>query len=86
MGDLRGTASPLGNGRVSRVTCGHGRRGCSLGAEPAEEVLVLEPPLGVDGHLAPQPVKLTAASQSRGSGNPAGETLLSGVLEEWGQR
>lgn len=71
LGDLRGTASPLSNGRVSRVSSSHGWRGYSLGAEPAEEVLVLESPLGIDGHLAPQPVKLIALSQSRGSVKPA---------------
>lgn len=52
--DFGDTAPSVGLGRVAS-----GQRGCHfLRTEPVQEVQVLQPPLGIDWHLAPEPVKL----------------------------
>lgn len=52
--DVGDTAPSLGLGRVASGGWG----GHLLRTEPAQEVRVPQPPLGVDGHLAPEPVEL----------------------------
>ena len=58
--DLRDAAPSL---RLGRVTRGW-RCGRLIRVEAAQEVQVPQPPLGVDGHLLPEPVKLARKQRS----------------------